>query len=81
MSVNGLPIVGEKVDEILSHAHFDIAPVGVRLEDEKAVIEKEFHALDEVSLAPVGSDLVEAQEKPPVPVPDISHLTMAPNDK
>ena len=81
MSLNGLPIVGEKVDDILSNAHFDVAPVGSRLEDEKTKVEAEFHALDEVSLAPVGSDLVEAKEKPPVSVPDISHLTLAPDDK
>jgi len=81
MSLNGLPIAGEKVDEILSDSHFDIAPVGARLEDEKVAVEQEFHALDKVGLAPVGSDLVDVKEKPPVSVPDTSHLTLAPEEK
>ena len=81
MSLNGLPIAGEKVDEILNDAHLDLAPVGVRLEDEKPPVELELHALDDVSLAPVGSVLVENQERPPVSVPDTSHINLAPIDK
>lgn len=80
MSVNGLPIVGDKVDEILSASHFDLAPVGVRLEDEKKKEIVELHALDDVDLAPVGSVLVEHRETPPVSVPDISHIKLEPKD-
>lgn len=80
MSVNGLPIVGEKVDEILSSAHMDLAPVGVRLAEEKQQVTADLHALDGVSLAPPGSDLLEKQEKPPVAAPDTSHIQLAPND-
>ncbi len=80
MSATGLPIVGDKVDEILRATHFDLAPVGVRLEDEKQEQTPEFHALDDVDLAPVGSDLVDHKEKPPVSVPDTSHIKIAPKE-
>jgi hypothetical protein len=80
MSVNGLPIVGDKVDEILRASHFDLAPVGVRLEDEKKKEILELHALDNVDLAPVGSILVEHRETPPVSVPDTSHIKLEPKD-
>lgn len=80
MSATGLPIVGDKVDEILRATQFDLAPVGVRLEDEKQDAALEFHALDDVGLAPVGSDLVDHKEEIPVSVPDTSHLQMAPKE-
>lgn len=80
MSLNGLPIVGDKVDEILRATHFDLAPVGARLEEEKKAETIEHHALDDVSLAPVGSELVEAKEAVPVSVPDTTHIKLAPKD-
>jgi hypothetical protein len=80
MSLNGLPIVGDKVDEILRATHFDLAPVGARLEAEKKAETIEHHALDDVSLAPVGSELVEAKEAVPVSVPDTTHIKLAPKD-
>ena len=80
MSVTGLPIVGDKVDDILRATHFDLAPVGVRLEDEKQVTAPELHALDDIGLAPVGSDLVEHKEALPVSQPDISHIKLAPKE-
>jgi hypothetical protein len=80
MSVTGLPIVGDKVDEILRATHFDLAPVGVRLEEEKKTAEVELHALDNVSLAPVGSILREKKEDLPVSVPDTSHIHLAPKE-
>ncbi len=79
MSLNGLPVAGERVDDILSSTHFDLAPVGSRMEDEKPEVKAEFHELDNVSLAPPGSVLVEKKEKPPVSVPDTSHLQLEPN--
>lgn len=81
LSVNGLPIVGERVDEILSDRHFDLAPVGARLEDKKPEVVLDLHALDDITLAPVGSELLEHKEKLPVPVPDTSHLQLAQEDK
>lgn len=80
MSLNGLPIVGDKVDEILRATHFDLAPVGARLEEEHEANTIELHALDDVSLAPVGSELVEHKEPMPVSVPDTSHIKLAPKD-
>lgn len=81
MSVTGLPIVGERVDDILSDKHFDLAPVGTRLEDKKEEVHPDLHALDDVTLAPVGSELVEHREQPPVSVPDVSHLKLEPDEK
>ena len=81
MSATGLPIVGERVDAILGSTHFDLAPVGTRMEDKKPEVVLDLHALDDVTLAPVGSELVEHKEKPPVSVPDTSHLKLAPEDK
>jgi len=81
MSVTGLPIVGERVDAILGSTHFDLAPVGSRMEDEKPEVVLDLHALDDVTLAPVGSELLEHKEKPPVSVPDTSHLKLAPEDE
>lgn len=80
MSLNGLPIAGEKVDEILSSAQFDLAPVGVRLEDEKKVVAPELPGLDNIDLAPAGSDLLEKKDTPPVAAPDTSHIQMAPKE-
>lgn len=81
MSVTGLPIVGERVDDILSATHFDLAPVGTRMEDEKPEVHADLHALDNVTLAPPGSVLVEKKEQPPVSVPDTSHLSLEPGKK
>jgi hypothetical protein len=81
MSATGLPIVGERVDAILSDTHFDLAPVGTRMEDKKPDAHVEFHALDDVTLAPPGTVLTEKKDAPPVAVPDISHLTLAPEDE
>jgi hypothetical protein len=81
MSATGLPIVGERVDDILSATHFDLAPVGSRMEDKKPEVVPDLHALDDVTLAPPGSVLVEKKEKPPVAIPDTSHLKLAPEDK
>lgn len=81
MSATGLPIVGERVDDILSATHFDLAPVGTRMEDKKPEVKADLHALDNVTLAPPGSELVEHREQPPVSVPDTSHLKLESSDK
>jgi hypothetical protein len=75
---DALPVAGEKVDEILSKTHFELDPVGIRLSDEQQLEVPEFHELDDVTLAPVGSDLVDQKEELPVVLPDISHLKIDP---
>jgi len=77
-NLSGLPIAGEKVDEILSATHFALDPTGVRLTDEKPEVHAELHALDSVTLAPVGSDLVDEKDELPIAIPDISHLSLEP---
>jgi len=76
---NALPVAGEKVDEILSKTHFELDPTGIRLEDEHEEIFPEHHALDDVTLAPTGSDLTDHKEEIPAVVPDISHLSIKPD--
>tara|TARA_R110001592_G_scaffold167131_2_gene402500 strand:- start:2334 stop:2978 length:645 start_codon:yes stop_codon:yes gene_type:complete len=80
MSATGLPIVGDKVDEILRSTQFDLAPVGARLENKKQDLAPDLHALDDVSLAPVGSDLIDHKEELPIAVPDTSHIQLAPKE-
>lgn len=76
---NALPIAGEKVDEILSHTHFELGATGVRLSEEHDEIFPEHHELDKVTLAPTGSDLTDKKEEIPAVVPDTSHLSIKPN--
>ncbi len=71
-----LPIAGEKVEEILAGKELDIAPVGVRLSEEKEVEAPVFEHLDEIKLAPLGSNMQEEKEEIPVSVPDISHIKL-----
>jgi hypothetical protein len=73
---SGLPIAGEKVDEILSSAHFELNQTGCRLSDEKEDVHLDLPGLDAISLAPVGSDITEKKPDIPVSVPDISHLSL-----
>lgn len=75
---DALPVAGEKVDEILSKTHFELDPVGIRLSEEQQFEVPEFHELDDVTLAPVGSDLVDQKEELPIVLPDISHLKIEP---
>lgn len=75
-------VAGEKVDSILSGSGLTLDPVGITLEEHKEVQAPMFEHLDEWTLAPPGSELVEARETPPPVVPDISHLSLADqNDK
>ena len=75
---NALPIAGEKVDEILSKTHFELGATGIRLSEEHDEIFPEHHELDDVTLAPTGSDLTDKKEEIPAVVPDISHLSIKP---
>jgi hypothetical protein len=73
---NALPIAGEKVDEILSHTHFELGATGLRLSEEHEEIFPEHHELDDVTLAPTGSDLNDKKEEIQTAIPDISHLSL-----
>jgi len=77
-NASGLSIAGEKVDEILSHTHFALDPTGIRLAEEQPEVEDNHHALDNVSLAPVGADLCDEKSEIPISLPDITGLSLAP---
>ncbi|WP_097462037.1 hypothetical protein [Mangrovitalea sediminis] len=76
-----LPVAGEKVDDILSHSSLKLDPVGVRMEAPADVEAPVFEHLDDWSLAPAGSDLGEQRDAPPPIVPDVSHLSLADEEK
>ena len=75
-----LQVAGDKVDQILSRSSLSIAQPGVRLSEAHEVASPHFEHLDELTLAPVGSDLGEQHEMVPVPEPDISHLSLLDED-
>lgn len=72
-----LDVAGEKVDEILSHSSLTVDAPGARLSEEHQVEAPHFEHLDEITVAPAGADIGEAIERPPAPVPDTSHLSLA----
>ncbi|KZZ21297.1 hypothetical protein A3749_17885 [Oleiphilus sp. HI0078] len=75
-SKTGLNLAGEKVDEILSDTHFQVGEVGERLSEVHEEVMAEFHELDNVTIAPVGSDIAEKKEELPPVIPDTSHLSL-----
>lgn len=80
-SGNRLPVAGDKVDEILSGSGLSLAPVGVTLVEPSVVDVPMFQHIDEWTLAPAGSDLGVKQDRPPPIVPDVSHLSLADDDR
>jgi len=78
---DGLPVAGEKVNEILSSTNFSLDATGVRLSDDVIEEKIDLPNLDNLSIAPVGSDLVNKKEELPVALPDISHLSVEPPSK
>lgn len=71
-----LSVAGEQVDRILAGSSLQVSAVHERLSE---TVESEaplFEHLDEWTLAPVGSELVEHREEMPVATPDISHLSL-----
>lgn len=73
----GLPVAGERVEEILGTTQLDVEPVGARLSDEKPPIpELELGELAEIEILPAGSDLKDAEPEVPAVVPDTSHLRL-----
>ncbi len=78
---NALPLAGEKVDAILSGLDWSLAPPGTTL-GESGRNQSPPRPVPEVnwSLAPPGVRLVEPRETPPIPEPDISHLSLVPEE-
>jgi len=73
-------LAGEKVDSILSSSSLTLDPVGITLAEHKEAEVPMFEHLDEWTLAPPGTELLEARESPPPVVPDVSHLSLADQD-
>ncbi|MGP4842893.1 hypothetical protein ACTXGQ_02075 [Marinobacter sp. 1Y8] len=71
-----LQVAGEKVDAILSGSSLRVEQAHDRLTEERHVDAPMFQHLDEWTLAPAGSTLVEKKEEIPTAVPDISHLSL-----
>ncbi|KPQ28696.1 MAG: hypothetical protein HLUCCX14_09340 [Marinobacter excellens HL-55] len=76
-----LPVAGEKVDDILAGSNLTLDPVGVTLAEHQEAEAPMFEHLDDWSLAPPGSDLGVRRDLPPPMVPDVSHLSLADDDK
>ncbi len=76
-----LPVAGEKVDSILSGSGLTLDPVGVTLEEHREHEAPLFEHLDDWTLAPPGTELVEEKDAPPPMVPDVSHLSLADDDR
>ncbi|MCL7945612.1 hypothetical protein [Marinobacter sp. ATCH36] len=76
-----LPVAGEKVDAILSGSGLSLDPIGVTLEEHREAPEPMFQHLDEWTLAPPGTELGVKRDTPPPVVPDVSHLSLAEQDR
>lgn len=76
-----LPVAGEKVDTILSGSGLSLDPVGVTLVEHQEAQAPMFQHLDDWTLAPPGTELGVKREVPPPVVPDVSHLSLADDDR
>ncbi|KPP99287.1 hypothetical protein [Marinobacter sp. HL-58] len=76
-----LPVAGEKVDAILSGSGLSLDPVGVTLEEHREAPAPMFQHLDDWTLAPPGTELGVKRELPPPVVPDVSHLSLADEER
>lgn len=76
-----LPVAGEKVDTILSGSALTLDPVGVTLEEHREAPAPMFQHLDDWTLAPPGTELGVKRDVPPPVVPDVSHLSLADDDR
>ncbi|MFO8140333.1 MAG: hypothetical protein R6T87_00250 [Marinobacter sp.] len=76
-----LPVAGDRVDGILAGSGLTLDPVGVTLAQHQEAEIPMFKHLDDWSLAPPGSDLGVKRDLPPPVVPDVSHLSLADDDK
>lgn len=81
-SNTGMQVAGEKVDSILSDSHLTLAPVGERLSEKVPPSPApNLQEIEGMELLPVGSDMQEKKDSPPVSVPDVSHLSLDDDDK
>ncbi|WP_148861488.1 hypothetical protein [Marinobacter fonticola] len=76
-----LLVAGERVDSILSGSSLKVDAVHDRLSEAREVEAPLFEHVDDWTLAPPGSTLVERREEVPPMVPDISHLSLVDNDE
>ncbi|ERP99125.1 hypothetical protein Q666_00230 [Marinobacter sp. ES-1] len=76
-----LPVAGEKVDDILAGSSLSLDPPGVTLVEHREAEAPMFEHLDDWTLAPPGTDLGVDRVVPPPVVPDVSHLSLADDDK
>ncbi|MFN2360409.1 MAG: hypothetical protein ABR522_04935 [Marinobacter sp.] len=76
-----LPVAGENVDRILSGSGLSLDPVGVTLEEHREAPAPMFQHLDDWTLAPPGTELGVKRDLPPPVVPDVSHLSLADEDR
>lgn len=72
-----LPVAGEKVDTILADSGLSLGKPGEQLGTIHEETPPEFEHLDDWTVAPPGEELVENEDKPEPPAPDISHLSLA----
>ncbi len=75
-TATGLPVAGEKVDDILHDIDWDIAPVGSRMEDEHDDLPLPEPDLSHLTVAPAGSDMGQKKAVEPPPPPDTSHIKL-----
>lgn len=76
-----LQVAGEKVDTILSGSGLTLDPVGVTLEEHREAPAPMFQHLDDWTLAPPGTELGVKRDVPPPVVPDVSHLSLADEER
>ena len=74
-------LAGEKVDDILAGSGLSLDPPGVTLVNPERPVAPLFRNLDSWTIAPAGSELGEKRETPPPITPDISHLSLADDDR
>ena len=72
-----LPVAGEKVDTILAGSGLSLGKPGEQLGTSHEETPPQFEHLEDWTVAPPGEDLVETEDKPEPPVPDVSHLSLA----
>jgi hypothetical protein len=75
-----LPVAGDKVDQVLAGSSLQVSAAHDRLSEQVEAEAPMFAHLDEWTLAPAGSRLVEQREETPIATPDISHLSLAEDD-
>ena len=74
----GFNLAGDKVGDILQQSHLDLDPEGVRLSEHVEVDAPIFSELENITIAPSGSVLVDPKDEVPPIVPDTSELSVAP---